>query len=114
VSKPVDCGPFAVECRRTIHSVPTYALKVTVGGRVFGYSADTAYDPALIEWLAEADLIVHEATTMEHTGVHTPYKKLAALPESVRGKMRLTHYPDDFDVESSVIEPLQQGRSYDV
>lgn len=51
---------------------------------------------------------------MEHTGVHTPYEKLAALPEPVRAKMRLTHYPDDFDVESSVIEPLQQGRSYDV
>lgn len=114
LSKPVECGPFAIECRPTIHSVPTYALKVTVGGRVFGYSADTAYDPTLIEWLGPADLIVHEATTIEHTGVHTPYQKLAALPESVRSKMRLTHYPDDFDVESSVIEPLRQGRSYEV
>jgi ribonuclease BN (tRNA processing enzyme) len=113
-SRPVKCGPFSVECRRTIHSVPTYAFRVTAGGRVLGYSADTAYDPTLIEWLARADLIVHEATTMTHTGVHTPYEKLAALPESLRSKMRLTHYPDDFDLDSSVIEPLRQGRSYDV
>ena len=46
LSGPVKCGPFPIECRRTIHSVPTYAFRVTAGGRVFGYSADTAYDPA--------------------------------------------------------------------
>jgi ribonuclease BN (tRNA processing enzyme) len=113
-SQPVQCGPFSIECRRTIHSVPTYAFRITAGGRVLGYSADTAYDPALIEWLAPAHLIVHEATTMVHTGVHTPYEKLAALPGSLRLKMRLTHYPDDFDVESSVIEVLRQGRCYQV
>jgi ribonuclease BN (tRNA processing enzyme) len=113
-SEPVQCGPFSVECRRTIHSVPTYAFRVTAGGRMLGYSADTAYDPTLIDWLAPADLIVHEVTTMIHTGVHTPYEKLAVLPESLRSKMRLTHYPDDFDLNSSVIEPLRQGRRYQV
>jgi ribonuclease BN (tRNA processing enzyme) len=30
---------------------------------VLGYSADTAYDPTLIDWLADADLIIHEVTT---------------------------------------------------
>ena len=110
----MQCGPFSVECRRTIHSVPTFAFRITAGGRVLGYSADTAYDPTLIDWLARADLIVHEATTMTHTRVHTPYEKLAALPASLRSKMRLTHYPDDFDVDSSAIEPLRQGRIYQV
>jgi ribonuclease BN (tRNA processing enzyme) len=110
----VQCGPFAVECRRTIHSVPTYALRITAGGRVLGYSADTAYDPTLIEWLSTADLIIHEATTTIHTGVHTPYENLVALPSSQRSKMRLTHYPDDFDVDASDIEPLQQGRIYEI
>jgi ribonuclease BN (tRNA processing enzyme) len=111
-SQPVTCGPFSIECRRTIHSVPTFAFRITAGGRVLGYSADTAYDPTLIDWLASADLIVHETTTMVDTEVHTPYEKLAALPESLRAKMRLTHYPDDFDMNSSVIEPLRQGRIY--
>ena len=108
-SHAVKCGPFSVECRRTIHSVPTSAFRIRAGGRVLGYSADTAYDPTLIDWLADADLIVHEVTTMTHSGVHTPYEKLAALPASLRSKMRLTHYPDDFDVASSVIEPLRRG-----
>jgi ribonuclease BN (tRNA processing enzyme) len=113
-NRPIECGPFAIECRRTIHAVPTFALRITAGGRVLGFSADTGYDPGLIEWLSAADLIVHEATSMTHSGVHTPYEKLAALPESLRAKMRLTHLPDDFDAESSVIEPLREGRIYRV
>jgi len=113
-ARPVACGPFAIECRRTIHAVPTYALKIMAGGRVLGFSADTAHDPGLIEWLSAADLTIHEATSMTHSGVHTPYEKLAALPESLRSKMRLTHLPDDFDAGSSVIEPLREGRVYEI
>jgi ribonuclease BN (tRNA processing enzyme) len=109
LNRPVQCGPFSIECRRTIHGVPTFAFRITMGGRTVGFSADTAYDPSLIEWLNASDLIVHEVTTLVHTGVHTPYEKLAALPEAIRSKMRLTHYPDDFDLDSSVIEPLRQG-----
>ena len=113
-ARPIECGPFSIECRRTIHAVPTYALRITAGGRVLGFSADTAYDPGLIEWLSAADLIVHEATSMAHSGVHTPYDKLAALPESLRSKLRLTHLPDDFDAEASVIEVLLEGQVYEV
>jgi ribonuclease BN (tRNA processing enzyme) len=113
-SQPVQCGPFSIECRRTIHSVPTFAFRIHIGNRVFGYSADTAYDPSLIEWLAAADLIVHEVTSTTESAVHTPYEKLAGLSQSLRSKMRLTHYPDDFDVETSAIEPLRQGRIYEV
>ena len=87
-SAAVATGPFTVECRRTIHGVPTYAFRVHAGGRTLGFSADTAYDPTLIDWLSYADLIVHEATNLAHTGVHTPYEKLAALPAELRARMR--------------------------
>jgi hypothetical protein len=46
--------------------------------------------------------------------LHTPYEKLAALPAWLRAKMRLTHLPDDFDADASAIEPLRQGRVYEV
>jgi ribonuclease BN (tRNA processing enzyme) len=105
-----EFGPFTIECRRTIHQVPTFALKICAGGRCLGMSADTIYDPALIDWLSEADLIVHET----NYGPHTPYEKLAALPEDLRRKMRLIHYPDNFDMAGSVIEPLVPGRKYEV
>jgi ribonuclease BN (tRNA processing enzyme) len=113
-SGPVSLGPFAIECRPTIHPIPTTAFRIRAGGRTLAFSADTAFDPTLIDWLDAADLIVHEATTLVHTGVHTPYEKLAALPAAVRSKIRLVHYPDDFDLAASVIEPLHQGRCYTV
>ncbi len=106
----VRFGPFNIECRRTYHHVPTTALRIRAGGRSLGYSADTAFDEGLIAWLAEADLVVHET----NYGVHTPYEKLAALPADLRAKMRLIHYPDDFALDTSAIEPLAQGRRYTV
>ena len=113
-SKPVEFGPYSIECRPTRHSIPTTAFRIKVAGRTFAFSADTAHDTALIEWLGPADLIVHEATTLEESPVHTPYARLAALPEDLRIKMRLSHLPDDFDAASSAIETLQEGRCYRV
>jgi ribonuclease BN (tRNA processing enzyme) len=102
--------PFRIECRRTIHHVPTVALRIHAGGRCLAYSADTAFDPSLIDWLSEADLVIHET----NLGVHTPYERLAALPEALRAKMRLIHYTDMFDTSASVIAPLRQGETSDV
>jgi ribonuclease BN (tRNA processing enzyme) len=108
-AEPQQFGPFTLECRRTIHSIPTTALRIRAAGRCLGYSADTAYDPELLNWLNAADLVIQETGP---SGLHTPYEKLAALPAETRAKMRLIHYPDDFDVKNSQIEPLVQGRCY--
>jgi len=109
-ARAVTLGPFSIECRSTIHHIPTTALRIRAGGRCLGYSADTAFDPTLIAWLSEADLVIHET----NYGVHTPYERLAELPAALRAKMRLIHYPDAFDLATSVIEPLTQGRRYEV
>ena len=113
-ARPVDHGPFAIECRRTIHPIPTFALRIRAGGRTLGFSADTAFDPPLIDWLAGADLIIHEGTPRLDAGAHTPIDRLAALPDSIRAKLRLTHYPDDLDLDTCPIEPLRQGRPVEV
>lgn len=104
----LEIGGMTIECRRTIHHIPTYALRVRVGDRTLGHSADTAFDPSLIAWLGEADLVVHET----NHGTHTPYAKLAELPADVRAKMRLVHYPDELDVAPSAIEALREGQLY--
>ena len=44
--------------------------------------------------------------------MHTPLARLAELPEPIRRKTRLIHYPDGLDPETSPIEPLEQGRLY--
>ncbi|MCZ7678706.1 MAG: hypothetical protein M5U28_08020 [Sandaracinaceae bacterium] len=89
---------------------PHHGLSHPRRGRTLGYSADTAFDPSLVEWLSEADLFVHET----NYGIHTPYASLAALPPELRARMRLIHYPDDFDLAASAIEPLEAGRRYTV
>jgi ribonuclease BN (tRNA processing enzyme) len=104
--RPLQVGPFAIECRRTIHHIPTTALRIRAGGRCLAYSADTAFDPALIDWLADGDLVIHET----NLGVHTPYQKLAGLPEPLRARMRLIHYPDGFPQNGLAIELLRQGQ----
>jgi ribonuclease BN (tRNA processing enzyme) len=110
-ARPVAFGPFQVECRPTNHGIPTMALRVRTADRCLGYSADTAFDPGLIEWLSSADLIIHETNLGP---VHTPYEELARLPAGLRAKMRLIHFPDTFDCEAANIELLEQGRSYAV
>lgn len=113
-SVPTTFGPFTVECRPTIHPIPTTAFRIRIAGRTLGYSADTAFDPSLLEWLSSADLIVHEATAYEHSAVHSPYRHLATLPEALRRKMRLIHYPDGFEDEPRAIELLHEGIGYEV
>jgi ribonuclease BN (tRNA processing enzyme) len=103
---PVEVGPFTIRSYRTKHHVPTSALLIEAGGRRLGYSADTAFDPALLAFFAGADLVIHETN---YGPAHTPYAALAALPEETRAKMRLIHYPDTFDTTTSAIRPLREG-----
>lgn len=109
--EPYVLGPFTIETHRTVHHIPTIAVKVRANGVTLGYSADTAFREELIEWLSDADLIIHETN---FGGAHTPYEKLAALPEALRAKMRLIAYPDSFDEASSVITTMRQGARLDV
>jgi ribonuclease BN (tRNA processing enzyme) len=106
----VRVGPFEIECRRTRHPVPTTALRIRGGGSCLGLSSDTAFDPRLVGWLAEADLFLHETGP----SIHTPYDALVALPPEIRRKARLIHYPDDLDRAASAVEPLDQGRRYEL
>lgn len=108
---PAVFGPYSVECRRTDHPIPTFALRLTAEGRTLSVSADTGFDPALIAWLErDADLIVHET----NHGIHTPYERLAELPDEIRSRMRLIHFPDDFPPEHQAIERLVDGGVYEV
>jgi ribonuclease BN (tRNA processing enzyme) len=109
-SEPTGVGPFTVECRSTLHHLPTTAFRIRAGGRCIGYSADTQFDPALISWLAESDLVVHEAGL----GIHASPERLAELPLGLRRKMRLAHYPDSLDLAAIGIDPLEEGTCLDV
>lgn len=100
-------GDLRVAWRNTRHHIPTAALRITCGGTTFGYSADTAFDPSLIDWLNAADMFFHET----NLGVHTPLASLVGLPEEKRRKMQLIHYPDFHEVGTSPIPCAREGDS---
>jgi len=95
-----------VDVRYTIHAVPTIGLRVTLDGATLGWSGDTAFDPAHIDWLADADLIVHECN---RGPVHTHLDELEALDDAVRSRIHLIHCPDDFDRASCPFPVLEEG-----
>ncbi len=102
----VRIGPFEIECRLTRHHIPTTAFRIKAAGRCLGASGDTEFDPELIGWLAQADLVIHETGH----GVHTPAERLASLPAALRAKMRLAHFPDQLNLPDALVEPLEEGR----
>jgi hypothetical protein len=108
--REVEVSGFRVGCRPTRHNVFTTALRIRGGGRTLGMSSDTASDPDLVRWLAEADAFLHETGA----GIHTPYEHLAALPPDVRARLKLIHYPDGFTTGEGGLPLLEQGRRYTV
>jgi ribonuclease BN (tRNA processing enzyme) len=103
-------GPFELTTRSTTHHIPTMALRVTDGEHTLGYSCDTAFDAQLIDWLSDADFILHE--TSFGPG-HTPLDKLMELPAELRDKMRLVHLPEGFQPIDEIAF-AQQGDVYPV
>jgi ribonuclease BN (tRNA processing enzyme) len=103
-------GDLTLSWRPTIHHIPTSAIRVRVGSSSLGYSADTAFDPTLIDWLAECDLFFHET----NVGIHTPLASLASLPATTRARMKLIHYPDAHQVDVSPIRCAREGERFDL
>ncbi len=85
-------GPFQLTTRATRHHIPAMAMRITDGEHTLGYSCDTAYDEDLIDWLGDADVIIHESSLGP---AHTPLFKLMDLPGTLQDKMLVVHYPDD-------------------
>ena len=102
---------LTVQCRFTGHPIPTVGLKISDGSSTLGWSGDTPFEQAHIDWLSDADLIVHESNL---GGAHTPIDQLNALPDDLRAKMRLIHLPDDFDHACTDIRPLAEGELIDL
>jgi ribonuclease BN (tRNA processing enzyme) len=61
----VDLGPLRLEAVATVHSVETYAVRASAGGRTVAYSADSGPCDALGRLADQADLFICEAAWQE-------------------------------------------------
>jgi len=109
--KPHDVVGMTLHTRYTKHTIPTIGLLFECGDRIFGWSSDTPYEQAHIDWLSRADVIVHESN---YSVAHTPIESLNALPDHLRAKMRLIHLPDDFDPTCTDMSPVVEGELIDL
>jgi len=105
-AEPSRVAGLTVECRVTQHPIPCIGLKISDGHATLGWSGDTPFEQAHIEWLQDADVIVHECN---YPPAHTSIEQLNALPSDIRRRMRLIHLPDEFDSSRTDIVALREG-----
>jgi ribonuclease BN (tRNA processing enzyme) len=67
----VDIGPFQVGTRLLPHWIPNAGVRLTAGGRVLAYTGDTGPGPEVVDLARGADLLLAEATYVDHVPDHS-------------------------------------------
>ncbi len=109
----VQIGPFTVSFCPTIHPVYCLAIKIEIGERSVVFTADTEWQPKLIPFAQDADLLVSEANLYEkHIGIAPGHMggseagKLAKLAGVKR--LLLTHLPLHGEVDEILQAAVRQ------
>jgi len=104
-------GPIDISIMRTRHFPDTavsieeaqWCCGVFINQRVW-ISGDTMFDPEYpIKYADVSELMFHDCQLFQG-GIHASYNELMALPESVRAKMFLYHYGDNWDQPKSWVK----------
>ena len=95
-------GSISIELIRTVHvqggvganGEEFYSYGLLIDDTIY-YSGDTRFDPeTTIRYGTNAQLIIHDAGVVS-TPLHPTIDQLSTLPESIRQKMLLVHYPPE-------------------
>jgi ribonuclease BN (tRNA processing enzyme) len=102
----IDLGPLRLEAIATLHSVETYGVRASAGGRTVAYSADSGPCDGLGRLASDADLFVCEAAWAEQPGDMRPVHLTPQLAGhwAARGRARrllLTHLRPGADPETA-------------
>lgn len=100
----LEIGPFKVTFLKTIHPVPCYAMRIEAAGKVFVYTADSAYQDSFIPFAESADLLVTDTNFFHDlagkTKVHMASTEVAKIAKEANVKsLLLSHLPEVGDLE---------------
>jgi ribonuclease Z len=99
---PVLTQEFNIAATRTKHFVPTIALRFQdhSTGRAIAYSSDTGVTDAIVEIARGADILIHEATSIdEESDGHSNAKEAGAQAQRAGvKKLMLVHLPPNGSV----------------
>ena len=109
---PFDLGPFTITPYEVWHPVPTFGFRVAADGVVLAYTGDTDSCPNLGPLMAEADLVLSEASYLEGRdtgrGVHLTARRAAtAARDAGARRLMLTHLPPWTRAQDAVAEASQ-------
>ncbi len=119
--KKLVIGSIGIECRWNHHFLPygTLGLKFIGGGKSFGFSGDTKFDDRingivnrkelLPQWFDHCDLIFHEVDFDNPNSVHTHWKALEKLVQSISGQVLGYHTPL---LSNAPLPLVEQGKTY--
>lgn len=102
----LDVGPFSARFCEVPHFVPAYACELTgPSGRRFTYGSDCGYNDPLVEFSADTDLLILEATlggvdvaSADELSGHMTAKQAGELGRTAGAKqLVLSHYSDEID-----------------
>ncbi|WP_455662560.1 MBL fold metallo-hydrolase [Pradoshia sp.] len=92
-------GPFLVSAMKTAHSVPCFAYRIEAGGRVFGFTGDTAFKEEFAPFFQGAHVLLSECNFykgMEAAGRagHLTSEHAAVIARDAQAeRLILTHLP---------------------
>lgn len=118
---PLHLGPVKIESRWNHHILPygTIGLRISAGGKCFGYSGDTKYDEKInavlnrneltAEWFAPCDLVFHEIEFDNPHSVHSHWKQVESLQRAIPGKVLGYH---TLHLKNSPFDLAKEGCRY--
>ena len=106
-------GPFAIEFLETKHSVPCFAMRISVEGKTLVFTADTTYFEELIDFARKADVLLCESNLYKgmdgNAAGHMTSEEAGSLAADANvGKLILTHLPHFGDLQQLVSEAAEQ------
>jgi len=94
----VDIGGLRVRFRPVPHFIPTNAVEISEGGARFTFSADCGPNDALVEFAAETELLLVEATLPAPDEGHlTAFEAGRHAAQAGARRCVLTHFSDQLD-----------------
>lgn len=114
-------GEMQLTSRWNHHFLPygTLGLKISGGGKTFGFSGDTKFDETingimkrdelLPQWFALCDLVFHEVDFDNPNSVHTHWKQVEKLQQAITGQVLGYHTPY---LANAPFPLVQEGKTY--
>lgn len=106
----ISAGPLQISFREVPHYTQTFAIEVTVAsGERITYGADCCPNEALVDFAADTELLIAEATLPrpERSGVRghlTPSEAGEHAAAAGVGRLLITHISDELDPEWALAE----------